>query len=244
MRAPVLLLAAALAFGAGTPQALAQGNLLDRGMNMLRGLGGSGGSLSETEISSGLKEALRVATERVVDSLGARGGFLDRNDVHIPLPDSLRTVQSALSKVGMGAMGDELEVRMNRAAEAAVPKAQELFMQAIRSMTLDDAKRILNGSETAATDYFRSRMAQPLAQDMQPIVQQQLSEAGALQAYDSMMGRYTKLPLVPDVKANLTGHVLERAVDAVFLYLGREEAAIRQDPAKRTTELLKKVFAK
>lgn len=250
MRTKPMLIALVLSLGLAASPAAAQGNLMDRGLDALRGLGGSSGgssggavgSLSNSEVTAGLKEALRLATERVVGTLGTQGGFLDRTDAHIPLPQSLKTVQSALSKVGMGAMGDELEVRMNRAAEAAVPKAQDLFVQAIRSMTLDDAKGILNGSETAATDYFRSRMSEPLARDMQPIVERQLAEAGAVKTYDSMMGRYASLPLVPDVKADLTQHVLQEAVDTVFLYLGREEAAIRQDPARRTTELLKKVF--
>lgn len=228
----------------------AQG-FLERGRDMLKGLGGSssgssGGaaSLSTGEIASGLKEALRVGADRVVGTLGRSDGFNASPDVHIPLPESLRKVQSMLSRVGMGAMGKDLELRLNRAAEAAVPKAQKLFGDAITSMSIDDARKILNGPKDSATQYFRSKMSSPLATEMKPIVNSQLSSVGAVASYDRMIGQYKTLPFVPDVKADLTDHVLDKAIGGVFLYLGREEAAIRENPAKRTTELLKKVFSK
>lgn len=223
-------------------------SFLDKGKDLLKGLGGSSstsaGALSVTDIAAGLKEALRVGSERVVGTLGAADGFNKSPDVHIPLPDTLQKVQSALSKIGMSSLADDVELRLNRAAEAAVPKAKSLFVDAISAMTVDDAKGILNGPKDAATQYFRSKMSAPLAADMKPIIDTQLSEVGAIAAYDKMMGQYKSLPFVPDVKANLTDHVLTKAIDGVFLYLGREEAAIRENPAKRTTELLQKVFAK
>jgi hypothetical protein len=237
------LLAGVAAF---TPPAGAQ-SFLDKGKDLLKGLGGSSstsaGALGGTDIAAGLKEALRVGSERVVGTLGAADGFNKSPDVHIPLPDTLRKVQSALPKIGMSSLADDVELRLNRAAEAAVPKAKSLFVDAISTMTVDDAKGILNGPKDAATQYFRSKMSAPLAADMKPIVDTQLSEVGAIAAYDKMMGQYKSLPFVPDVKANLTDHVLTKAIDGVFLYLGREEAAIRENPAKRTTELLRKVFA-
>ena len=149
-----------------------------------------------------------------------------------------------LSKIGMGALGEDLELRLNRAAEAAVPKARTLFGNAIAEMSIDDAKKILNGRKDSATQYFRSKMSAPLAGEMKPIVDQQLSQVGAIAAYDRMIGQYKTMPFVPDAKANLTDHVLDKAIGGVFLYLGREEAAIRENPAARTTELLKKVFGK
>jgi hypothetical protein len=109
-------------------------------------------------------------------------------------------------------------------------------------MTLDDVKRIYNGPKDAATQYFRGKMTTPLADAMRPVVDSALTDVGAIQAYDAMIGRYKSIPFVPDVKANLTTHVLERALDALFLFLAREEAAIRENPAKRSTALLQKVF--
>lgn len=224
----------------------AQG-LFDRGREMLKGLGGGDSSagmssLSTGEIASGLREALRVGSERVVASLGRADGFNGVADVHIPLPDKLKKVQSMLGRVGMGGLADDLELRLNRAAEAAVPQAKKLFFNAISSMTIDDAKKILNGPKDSATQYFRGRMSTPLAAEMKPIVDDQLSQVGAVAAYDRMIGQYKTIPFVPDVKADLTNHVLAKAIDGVFLYLGREEAAIRDNPVKRTTEILKKVF--
>lgn len=227
----------------------AQG-FLDRGKDFLQGLGGtgSGGSaasaLTTGEIGRGLKEALRVGSERVVATLGAADGFNKSPDVHIPLPESLRTVQSMLGKVGMSGLADDLELKLNRAAEAAVPKARKLFGDAISEMTIDDARKILNGPKDSATQYFRGKMSAPLAGEMKPIVDNQLSQVGAIAAYDRMISQYKSIPFVPDAKANLTNHVLDKAIAGVFLYLGREEAAIRENPAKRTTELLKKVFSK
>ena len=212
---------------------------------MLKGLG-SGSSeesgLSAGDIAGGLRDALRVGSERVVESLGRMDGFNNTPDVHIPLPGSLKTVQSSLAKVGMSDLADDLELRLNRAAEAAVPKAKGLFADAIAQMTIDDARKILDGPKDAATQYFRSKMSRPLAADMTPIVDAQLADVGAVAAYDKMIGQYKSLPFVPDAKADLTAYVLEKAVDGVFLYLGREEAAIRENPAKRTTALLQKVF--
>ena len=202
------------------------------------------GGLATDEVIAGLKEALRVGTETVAGKLGTADGFNADPAVHIPLPDTLRNVQSMLNRVGMGALGNDLGLRLNRAAEAAVPKAKTLFGNAITAMTIDDAKKILNGPRDSATQYFRSKMSSPLAGEMKPIVDRQLSDVGAIASYDRMMGQYKNLPFVPDAKANLTDYVLDKAIGGVFLYLGREEAAIRENPAKRTTELLKKVFGK
>jgi len=142
----------------------------------------------------------------------------------------------------MSGVADDLELRMNRAAEAAAPQAKELFLQAISEMTLQDAQGILRGSDDAATRYFQGKMTRPLTDRFTPVVNQELADAGAVQAYDRMMGDYRELPFAPSVEANLTPYVVERALDGMFLLLAREEAAIRQDPAARTTELLQTVF--
>jgi len=152
--------------------------------------------------------------------------------------------ESLLTKAGMGDLGNDLELRLNRAAEAAVPQAKTLFADAIAEMTIDDAQKILSGPKDSATQYFKGKMSAPLATGMAPIVSDQLANVGAIASLDKMMGKYKSLHFAPDAKTNLTDYVVQRAIDGVFLYLGREEAAIRENPAKRSTELLKKVFSK
>ncbi len=198
--------------------------------------------LSGREIRSGLREALSIGTQRVMTQLGAVDGFnLDPN-IHIPLPRSLQRLDSALSRLGFSQLTDNLETGLNRAAEAAAPEAKALFIDTISGMTLDDAKQILIGPDNAATQYFRSRTSDRLSELMRPVIESSLSEVGALQAYDAAVSEYQTLPFVPDVSADLTSYVVERSMDGIFYYLAKEETAIRQDPVKRTTALLRRVF--
>lgn len=201
-------------------------------------------ALSTPDIVEGLKEALKVGTEAVVEQLGQRGGFNDDQAIHIPLPAQLDTVKNMLDRVGMGGMMDDLEVKLNRAAEEATPQAKALFINAIQEMSFEDAKRIYNGADDAATQYLREKMNAPLERALRPIIENSLSEVGAVQAYDSAMGSYGNIPFVPDVKANLTDHTIAKGMDGIFYYLAQEEAAIRKDPLKRSTEILRKVFGK
>ncbi len=212
------------------------------GRDLLGGAPSTSSSLSTAEIASGLKEALRVGTGRVVDQLGTFDGFNADPRIHIPLPPTLERAQSTLQRVGMSSLFDDLELKLNRAAEDATPEAKALFLEAIGQMTLEDARRIYQGPEDAATRYFQGKMSGPLADKMQPLVEKSLQQVGAVQAYETAMDKYRTLPFVPDLRADLTRHVLDRGLDGIFLYLAREEAAIRQNPAKRTTELLRKVF--
>jgi len=231
-----------------SPMANAQMDLLKLGSDLLGGgektatSTGAAAGLSDGDIVAGLKEALRVGSERVVGQVGRVGGFSNDSAIHIPLPESMKNVQSTLGKFGMSGMLDDLELKLNRAAEAAAPKARDLFANAIRDMTVSDARGIYNGPTDAATRYFESRMSPQLAAEMRPVVERSLSEVGAIAAYDNTMSQYGKLPLVPDVKADLTQHVLDRGLAGIFHYLAEEEAAIRSQPVARTTDLLKKVF--
>jgi len=199
-------------------------------------------SLSNSDVVAGLKDALRVGSENVVAQLSEKNGFNADAKIHIPLPDKLQKVKSALSTMGMGGMMDDLELRLNRAAEAATPEAKRIFLDAIRSKRIADAKSILSGSDDAATQYFKRKMSVPLSNAMRPVVDYALEQAGVVQAYDRVMGEYQSLPFVPNVKADLSQHVLVLALNGVFYYMAEEEAAIRKDPVKRTTEILKKVF--
>jgi len=219
-------------------------NWLDKGKDLLKTYGGSSGqsSLTVDEIGAGLKDALRVGSESVVAQLGRVDGFNTDSAVHIPLPKQLDTVKSVLDKVGMSGLLKDLELKLNRAAEVATPKAKKLFSQAITEMSFEDVKKIYDGPKDAATQYFRSKMSPSLAKEMEPVVSSSLSEVGAVQAYDNVMKEYRSVPFVPDVKADLTNHVVEKGMDGIFYYMAKEEAAIRTDPAKRTTDLLKRVF--
>jgi len=201
-------------------------------------------SLSSDDISGGLKEALRVGTENVVNSLGATDGFNLDPQIHIPLPKELRQVKKALRKIGMDSMLIDLETRLNRAAEIATPRAKQLFIKAINDMTLDDVMAIYKGPEDSATQYFKSRMSGPLAVTMKPIVDESLADVGAVRSYDEIISSYNSMPFVPKVEANLGDYVVEKGMDGIFFYLAKEEAAIRQNPAARTTDLLRRVFGK
>jgi hypothetical protein len=235
---------ALLALSGAACVASAESDWWKKGRDLLGGAAQSGavGELSSTEIAAGLKQALEVGTESVVAQLGQPGGFDADPKIRIPLPESLANVQRTLDRVGMSAMLDDLEARLNQAAEVATPKARDLFLQAIADMTLEDAKAIYSGPDDAATRYFQGKMSPHLAEEMSPIVQASLAQVGAVKAYDDVMGRYQALPFVPDAKADLSTYVVEKGMDGIFFYLAQQEAAIRQDPAKRTTELLRKVF--
>ena len=218
-------------------------DLLKEAEDAIQGLGGgSSGGLTDKEIGAGLTEALRVGTERVVQQVGAVDGYNLDEAIHIPLPGSLKDVQKALKTIGMSEMADDLELRLNRAAETAAPEAQELFWEAIDKMTFDDVQKIYNGPDDAATRYFEKQMTPKLAKRMRPIVDQSLAEVGAIQSYDAMMTEYKSIPFAPDAKADLTNYVVDEGMGGIFHYVAKEEAAIRNNPAARSTELLKKVF--
>jgi hypothetical protein len=224
--------------------ATAESSWWQKGVDLLQGGSGTptGQPLTTEEIGNGLKDALLVGSANVVSQLSRPGGFNLDPAVHIPLPKQLESVKTVLGKVGMASLLDDLELKLNRAAEAATPKAKELFKKAISDMTFDDVMNIYNGPDDAATRYFQDKMTPPLAREMQPVVAQSLSAVGAVQAYDNVMGEYRSIPFVPDVKADLTTYVVEKGMDGIFHYMAVEEAAIRQNPAKRTTELLQRVF--
>ncbi len=222
--------------------ALAQGSLFDKAQDFLQQDGSGAADLTAAEIGEGLREALRVGTERVVGQLGQTDGFNADPDIHIPLPDTLQRVQTALQAVGMSDLADDLELRLNRAAEAATPQAKKLFWDAISEMTLEDAEAIYDGPDDAATRYFQDKMTDPLSDAMRPVIDESLAEVGAIASYDRMMGEYRSIPFVPDAKADLTDYALGEALDGLFTYIAREEAAIRAEPAARTTEILQRVF--
>ncbi len=204
--------------------------------------GGDSQPLSDLEIGNGLKEALRVGTQRVVAQVGAVDGYNADPLIHIPLPEDLRKVHNTLDKIGLGGMTADLELSLNRAAERAAPEAKDVFWNAITEMTLDDVRGVWQGPDDAATQYFRGKMTPPLTDRFTPIVEDSMGEVGAIQLYDVAMSKYESIPFVPDVKSDLTRYTVKKGLEGLFTYVAKEEAAIRNDPAKRSTELLQKVF--
>ena len=198
--------------------------------------------ISTEQAGSGLKEALRVGTDTVVGNLGQPGGFDLDPQIHIPLPNQLDKVRKILGSIGMDSMLVDLETSLNEAAEIATPKAKQLFIDAINDMTLEDVMAIYKGPDDAATQYFRSKMSAPLALEMKPVVDSSLEDVGALQLYDGVMQQYEEVPFAPKVNLDMSDYVVEKGLDGIFYYLAKEEAAIRNNPAKRTTDLLKSVF--
>ncbi|MEM8844371.1 MAG: DUF4197 domain-containing protein [Pseudomonadota bacterium] len=200
-------------------------------------------SLTNSDIAGAFKDALTIGSDNVVSQLSAPGGFNTDSNIRIPLPDSLQSVKKALDTVGMGDSLTDLEYKLNEAAESATKNAKPLFLNAIQEMTWTDAQEILNGPDDSATQYFKNKMSEPLAESMKPIVDESLNDVGAINSYNQVMSNYDDIPFAPDVQANLTDHVLDKGIDGIFYYLAQEEKAIRENPAKRTTDLMKKVFA-
>lgn len=221
-----------------------QNNWLQTGVDVLNTMNGgqSQKPLTRGEIGAAFKEALHIGTERVTGQLGRRDGFQADPAIHIPLPREFHDIQKTLKKIGFSALLDDVELKLNRAAEVATPKAKRLFWQAITQMTFDDVIKIYKGPENSATLYFQGKMSTPLAAEMRPIIAGSLSKVGAIQAYDRAIGKYKSLPFVPDVRMDLTDYVTDKGIQGIFYYIAKEEAAIRKDPAKRTTQLLKRVF--
>jgi len=205
-------------------------------------LGGQSGDLSTDEITRGLKEALATGSNIVVSQLGQENGFDGDPAIRIPLPTALVKARDFASKVGLESSFNDLEVKLNRAAEAATPKAKALFLGAIQSMSVDDARGILGGPDDAATQYFQDKTGVALQSEMRPIVEQALSQVGAVNSFNQLLSSYQRIPLAPKIDADLTGHVVDKGSEGIFHYLAKEEKSIRENPLKRTSDILKRVF--
>jgi hypothetical protein len=199
-------------------------------------------SLGNEKIAAGLKEALQVSTSRAVASTGKPDGFLKNEAIKILLPDKLRNASKTLRLVGMGPQLDELEIGMNRAAEQATPKAKQIFLNALSQMTINDARQILSGSDTAATEYFRSKSSAELATAFAPIVHSSLQNVGVVEQYDALLRNPIASTVVRTQNFDLDKYVVGKTLDGLFFTLGQEEKKIRTNPAAQTTSLLREVF--
>lgn len=199
-------------------------------------------SLSNDEASSGLKEALTQGVGKAVGTLGAADGFFGNKEVKIPLPKSLQKIEKGMKLMGMGKQSDELVLKMNRAAEAAVPEAKALLVGSIKQMTLADAKAILTGSQDAATQYFKKTTSVQMGEKFLPIVQKATENIQLASSYNKYAEMGSKFGVVKKEDANIEQYVTNKALDGVYFMIAKEEAAIRKDPLGQTSNLLKKVF--
>jgi hypothetical protein len=200
--------------------------------------------LSDTKIASGLKEALKVGTENTVNLTGRTDGYFMNQAIKILMPEKLRSFEKGLRAVGYGTEIDEFVLSMNRAAEKAAPQAKKIFWDAIGEMSFEDARKILSGNETAATDYFKGKTTNKLTAAFKPIVGESMNEVGVTRQYKDLVGRYESIPFVKKESFDLDQYVVTKALDGLFHVLGEEEKKIRTNPAARVTDLLREVFGK
>lgn len=200
--------------------------------------------LTNSEVVDGLKEALSKGTTSAIARLGKQNGFFANKKVKIPMPDSLHMVEDGLRKIGQDKYADEFILTMNRAAERAVPEAAEIFGSAIRNMSIEDAKEILNGPDDAATEYFRRTSGEELVNRFLPIVKKSTEQVGVTSNYKLMVDKLGFMSRFVDTESlDVDRYITNKAIDGLFLMVAREEKLIRENPAARTTELLKKVFS-
>jgi len=199
-------------------------------------------ALSNADINAGLKEALTRGAETAVTQLGQKDGFFGNAALKIPLPPSLQKAEKAMRMLGMGKQADELVLSMNRAAEAAVPEAKTLLVDAVRTMTLEDAKGILTGGQTSATDFFRKKTETQLTERFGPIVKATTDKVGLAQQYNQYAGAAAQFNLIDKKQASVDQYVTQQALDRLYKVIGEKEAAIRANPMQAGSDLLKKVF--
>ena len=209
-------------------------------------MGGSGfGGLSQADAALGIRAALDNGVGNAISNVGVLDGFLGNSLVRIPLPNVLQDVQSFLKPIGADGLLVELQQQLNRGAEKAAPVAKDIFIGAIRDLTITDAINIVRGPDNAATQYLADRTSTKLASLFSPIMENALNQTGALQLADQLQSTMRNIPLGPNL-SNARGDLIKHGVDyglkGVFYYIGEEEKAIRENPAKRTSEILRRVF--
>ena len=198
--------------------------------------------ISNQDAVAGLKEALSKGSQAAVQQLGAENGFFGNEKLRIPLPESLQKVEGMMRRFGMGSQADELVLRMNRAAEAAMPEARALLVNAIRQMSIQDAKGILTGGEDAATQYFRRTTSTPLAEKFLPIVRKATAKVKLAERYNAFVETGSRFGLVKGEDANLENYVTRKALDGLYLAIAEQEKKIRADPAGTASSIIRKVF--
>ncbi len=199
--------------------------------------------LNNSTIIAGLKQALEISTTKAISLTGKTDGFLNNEAIRILLPPKIQSVGKAMRLIGEGDSVDELEVGMNRAAEHATPQAKQIFLDALKKMSFDDARRILTGGPTAATDYFRHTSSADLTTAFSPIVHSSMQRVGVIKKYDHVIKSAPGGSAIAS-EFDLDKYVVDKTLDGLFYMLGQEEIKIRRNPAAQTTDLLKEVFGR
>jgi len=199
-------------------------------------------NITNREAVSALRTALEKGSRAAVDQLGRENGFFGDARVKIPLPESLKRAERTMRRFGMGKYADELVLTMNRAAEAAVPEAKQLFVDSVKKMTVQDAKGILTGGDTAGTEYFKRTTSDQLRKRFLPIVKKSTAKVGLAQKYNQYAEQGAAFGLVKQEHANLDDYVTQKALDGLYFMVAEEEKKIRKDPVGTTSSILKKVF--
>lgn len=220
-------------------------DLKDAGKTLLPGEQGTDSAQPDSgTMISGLKEALTVGSERAIDQISQAGGYLNNPRIRIPLPPQVQKAGDLMRQLGVGNLADEFETSMNRAAEAAAPEATRIVVDAIKNMSINDAKNILNGPDNAATQYFRDKTSGRLTELFRPSIKDSLDQVGSTRYYNQLNDKVSSVPVVGEnLNVNLPDYVTDQALEGLFTMLAAEEKKIRENPAARTTELLKKVFS-
>jgi RNA binding exosome subunit len=213
--------------------------------DLFKGVGGSSeGEPDESTVASGLKEALSIGTENAVRNVSAIDGYFGNQIIKILMPEKIQKVADILKRIGYQRQVDDFILSMNHAAEKAAPKAASFFGDAIKEMTIQDAIGILNGGDTAATEFFREKTHDKIYDAFKPIVSSSMDDVGVTRSYKEMISKYETLPFVDSQSMDLDHYVTNKALDGLFYMVGQEERKIRTNPAARVTDLLKTVFGK
>ena len=202
-------------------------------------------NVSDTDVVSGLKEALKIGSDNTVSLTGKTDGYFSNQAIKILMPEKLGSIEKGLRAVGQGEKVDSFVLSMNRAAEKAAPAAKSIFWDAITGMSFEDARKILGGGDTAATEYFRRKTGDALTAAFRPVVKDSMKDTGVVQQYDQLQSAYQSVPFASSLPSfDIEQYVVAKALDGLFLVLGQEERKIRTDPTARVTDLLKQVFGK
>jgi hypothetical protein len=212
-------------------------------INSARDVLGGSGSLTDDEIIAGLKEALAIGTEKAVSIVSRPDGYYKNSAIKIPLPEPVQKAEKFLRASGYGQKVDAFELSMNRAAERAAPEAKAIFLDAIKEMRVDDAKKILNGRDNEATLYFEDKTSSRLEKIFKPIVEDAMGEVGVTRSFQDLNAKVESMPFGRSLSFDLDQYVTDGALKGLFKMLAEQERQIRTDPAARVTDLLQKVFA-
>jgi len=216
-----------------------------KGVKLPAGVNMPGTGQDDSTVVSGLKEALSIGTGNAVTSTSKLDGYFKNQMIKVLLPDNIQTMAGVLGRLGYQKQVDDFILSMNRAAEKAAPKAKAYFVDAIKQMSFDDARKILGGGDTAATDYFKSKTSGKLFNEFKPVVSKSMNDVGVTKSYKEMTGKYTSaVPFASLESLDLDQYVTNKALDGLFYMVGQEEKKIRTDPAARVTDLLRKTFGK